>query len=175
MARSLANLGGFLVLGGQLTLVRFHPAELPGVAAGTGPEIAAVCAAQLAAAGVFAECGREVAGLEAAGACVRMRLTSGDRIEARALLIATGLRRRRLRVPGEAELADRGVSYSARRDREAFAGREVVVVGGGDGAFENALMLAAVGCRVLLLIRGRARARPSFEARVAAEPAIVVR
>jgi thioredoxin reductase (NADPH) len=158
------------LVGGQLHLVRFHPQELPGIVRGTGPEIASTFSDQLEALGIPAECGPEAATLE--GAEVRTR--DGDRIGARAVLIATGQRRRRLEVPGESRLEDHGVSYSARRDRDRFAAQEVVVVGGGDGAFENALLLTAVGCRVLLVVRGEPRAHAEFRGRVAADDRIEV-
>ncbi len=91
---------------------------------------------------------------------------AGERFEAKALLIATGLRRRALGVPGETELNGRGVSHSANRDRTAYAGRPVVVVGGGTAAVEDALLCAEVGSEVTLLHRSsRFRARPDFLAR----------
>ena len=52
-----------------------------------------------------------------------VRDASGERLEARAVLIATGVRRRRLEVPGERELEGRGVSYSATQDRDALRRR----------------------------------------------------
>lgn len=94
-------------------------------------------------------------------------------LRARALLIATGLRRRHLGVPGERELLGRGVSYSANRDRAAYAGKPVVVIGGGTGAVEDALLCAEVGCQVTLLHRSaRFRARTDFLARARKDPRI---
>ncbi|MGE5175884.1 MAG: NAD(P)/FAD-dependent oxidoreductase [Hyphomicrobiales bacterium] len=98
-----------------------------------------------------------------------------ERFHARAILIATGLTRRRLGVPGEDELAGRGVSVSANRDRERFAGLPVAVVGGGTAAVEDALLCADVGCDVTLLHRStRFRARSDFLARLKAHPRIRV-
>jgi len=97
----------------------------------------------------------------------------GERFEASALLIATGLERRTLDVPGERELLGRGVSHSANRDRERFAGHPVVVVGGGTAAVEDALLCAEAGSTVTLLHRsGRFRARRDFLERARMHKAI---
>lgn len=163
--------------GGQLHMVHFPPRDVAGVRGLDGPQLSRVYEQQLEAAGVDVTTGAAAVGLEP-GRGVRegaaVRLADGTRIEADAVLIATGARRRRLEVPGAAEFEGRGISYSATRDRDGLAGREVAVVGGGDAAFENALILAAVGSRVTLFSRGAARARPDFRSRVAAEPRIRV-
>jgi thioredoxin reductase (NADPH) len=96
-----------------------------------------------------------------------------ERFRARALVIATGLRRRALGIPGERELRGRGVSTSANLDREKYAGRPVVVVGGGTAAVEDALLCAEVGCEVTLLHHSaRFRARSDFLARARGEARI---
>jgi len=158
--------------GGQLHHIHFRPANLPGLMDGHGPEVAAALAAQLESAGIAVRCRAAAAALEPGVPAVRT--ADGARHEALAVLIATGVRRRRLEVPGEREFEGRGVSWSATQDRAGFAGEEVVVAGGGDGAFENALLLTEVGCRVTLVVRGASRARREFRARVAAEPRIEV-
>ncbi|HEY7728205.1 MAG TPA: FAD-dependent oxidoreductase [Candidatus Eisenbacteria bacterium] len=97
----------------------------------------------------------------------------GERFEGRTLLLATGLRRRALGVPGERELRSRGVSVSANRDRMLYAGKPVVVVGGGTGAVEDALLCAGVGSPVTLLHRStRFRARTDFLERARQHPQI---
>lgn len=162
-------------VGGQLHLVLFHPTELPGVPDGDGPTIAAACARQLREAEIEVVSGFDARELRrASDGTWEVASAAGDVHAARAVVIATGLRRRRLGVPGERELEGRGVSYSARRDRDTFAGARVAVIGGGDGAYENALLLTEVGCTVELLLRGHARARDEFRARVAADPRIRV-
>lgn len=156
--------------GGQLHAVHFHPSDVPGFEQGHGPELAAAYARQLAAASVplLTDClATSIEGGSASRPGPRIGLSTGETIEAAAVLVATGVRRRRLEVPGERELEGRGVSFSATRDRGHLAGRDVVVVGGGDAAFENALLLAGDGCRVTLLVRGVPRARAEFRARVA--------
>jgi len=158
--------------GGQLHHIHFRPVNLAGAAPGDGPAIAKTLAGQLGASGIETRCGVTAAALEPAVPAVRT--TAGDRIEAQAVLITTGVRRRRLGVPGERELEGRGVSFSATQDRARFAGEDVVVAGGGDAAFENALLLTEVGCRVTLVVRGRPRARREFRERIAADPRIDV-
>lgn len=74
--------------------------------------------------------------------------------EARALILATGARHRKLKVPGEEELTGMGVSYCATCDGAFFRGKNVAVVGGGDVALEDALFLAR-GCEKVYLIHRR--------------------
>jgi len=93
----------------------------------------------------------------------RIKLKSGEELQSIAVIIATGLRRRRLGIPGETEFQGRGIIESGTRDREQLAGKDVCVIGGGDAAAENALMLAEVCPTVTLVNRGRKlRARREF-------------
>jgi thioredoxin reductase (NADPH) len=85
----------------------------------------------------------------------RITLRSGEELQSIAMIIANGLRRRRLGIPGETEFAGRGIIESATRDREQFAGKDVCVIGGGDAAAENALLLAEVCPTVTVVHRGR--------------------
>ena len=73
--------------------------------------------------------------------------------EADAVIIANGVVRRKLGIPGEEEYAGKGVSYCAVCDGNFFRGREVAVVGGGNSALEDAVYLAGVCSRVYLIHR----------------------
>jgi thioredoxin reductase (NADPH) len=105
----------------------------------------------------------------------RVELRSGEKLQAISIIIATGVRRRRLGIPGEAELKGRGLMESGTRDRAAFAGEDVCVVGGGDAAAESALLLSEVCATVTLVHRGeKFRARPEFVERLRGEHCITV-
>jgi len=105
----------------------------------------------------------------------RVSLASGEELQSIALVIATGVRQRELGVPGEKEFAGKGMIESGARDRELFAGQDVCVVGGGDAAVENALLLAEVCPTVTLVHRGKKlRARPEFRERLQSQHCITV-
>jgi thioredoxin reductase (NADPH) len=92
----------------------------------------------------------------------RITLRSGEELRAITIIIATGLRRRQLGIPGEDEFAGRGMIASS-ADREPFSGKDVCVIGGGDAAAENALLLAEVCPTVTLVHRAKKlRARREF-------------
>lgn len=95
-------------------------------------------------------------------AVTRRVMTDMGEWHAQAIIVASGLTRRKLEVPGAAELVGRGVSYSATTDMVHMADKNVVIVGGGDGAVENALLVAKVARSVTLVHRS-----PSFSARPA--------
>ena len=90
----------------------------------------------------------------------RISLRSGEELKAIAIVIATGVRRRSLGIPGEREFVGKGIMESGKRDRDLFIGKDVCVVGGGDAAAENALLLSDGCATVTLVHRGkRLRAR----------------
>ncbi len=84
--------------------------------------------------------------------------TKGGDYEARAVILASGAVHRRLEVPGEAELAGRGVSYCATCDGAFYRGKVTVVVGGGDVAAEDAIFLAR-GCEKVYVVHRREQLR----------------
>jgi thioredoxin reductase (NADPH) len=90
----------------------------------------------------------------------------GDEHETKTLVIATGTSPRKLGVPGEAEFTGRGVSYCATCDGFFFQDRQVVVVGGGDSALEEAIFLTKFATQVHVVHRrDRLRAEKVFQER----------
>lgn len=84
-------------------------------------------------------------------------------VSASHVILATGARLRTLGVAGEEPLTGRGVSQCAYCDGGLYRGKDVAVVGGGDGAFQEALHLAELCASVTMILRGRRpRARPVF-------------
>jgi thioredoxin reductase (NADPH) len=79
--------------------------------------------------------------------------TGGDRLTARSLIIATGVRRRRLNVPGEEIFKGKGIIDSGSNEKEKAENKRVVIVGGGDAALENALILADFASKVYVVHR----------------------
>ncbi len=94
----------------------------------------------------------------------RVRGTRGLDVYAKTVIMAVGSKRRKLGVPGEREFAGRGVSYCSVCDAPFFRGsKAVAVVGGGDAAFEGALMLSGYAQKVYLIHRrNQFRAKPFF-------------
>lgn len=80
-------------------------------------------------------------------------LADGKRYAAKAIIIATGVRRRKLAVPGEEEFRNRGILESGVKSKNEIAGKTVVIIGGGDAAVENALILSETASRVIVVHR----------------------
>jgi alkyl hydroperoxide reductase subunit F len=88
----------------------------------------------------------------------------GEKFLSRAVLVATGSKRRKLTVPGADKFEHKGLTYCASCDGPVFTGKDVVVIGGGNSGFEAASQLLAYTKSVTLLQRG-----PEFKA----EPTMV--
>jgi thioredoxin reductase (NADPH) len=84
----------------------------------------------------------------------RMVQCASDEIKARAVIVAAGSTPRSLGVPGEEAFLGRGVSHCASCDGHFFSGQEVCVVGGGDSALDEAIVLAEHAARVAVVHRG---------------------
>jgi thioredoxin reductase (NADPH) len=160
-------------VGGQLLSVYNRIENYPGVRALDGRELRDLFASQVKDSEFDLWTDVEIESVDLKSK--RIALVSGEELQTICIIIATGVHRRRLNVPGETELAGRGVMESGVRDRDALAGKDVCVVGGGDAAAENALLLAEVCPTVTIVHRGKKlRARQAFTERLRGEHCITV-
>ena len=140
-------------IGGQLHRVYNPINNYLGLKARNGQELLETFSTGVSDAGFDLWTGTEIESIDLRAK--RISLRSGEHLQTISLVLATGVRPRMLNVPGEKELRGKGIIESAARDRELFAGKDVCVVGGGDAAVENALLLAEVCPTVTLVHRGR--------------------
>ena len=139
------------VPGGQAVTTP-HVENWPGTLSISGPDFAM---------GLYQQCtdlGAEiqfaaVTGFQDQGS-VKVVLAGEEQFQGRALILANGVQRRKLGVPGEERLGGKGVSYCATCDGSFFKGQDVAVVGGGNTAVEDAIYLASI-CPTVWLIHRR--------------------
>ncbi|WP_303977009.1 thioredoxin-disulfide reductase [Streptococcus danieliae] len=123
----------------------------PGFAKVSGPELADHMFQPLEGFGVEYIFGM-VSSVEDQGDYKVVHTDSGD-FQAKTVVVATGSAHRSLGVPGEAEYNSRGVSYCAVCDGAFFRDEDILVVGGGDSAVEEALFLTQMGKSVTIVHR----------------------
>lgn len=92
-----------------------------------------------------------------------VKLADGRSIAAKGIIVATGVRRRKLDVQSESGFQLKGILRSGKLDKDNVEGKTVAVVGGGDAALENALILSETAVSVYLIHRrAEFRARKEF-------------
>lgn len=136
--------------GGQITITN-EVVNYPGVGRTTGRALTQTMRQQ--AQDFDAEfLSAEAIGLDVHGDVKTVHTSRGD-FKAFGILIATGASPRKLGFEGESEYAGRGVAYCATCDGEFFAGKEVLVVGGGFAAAEESVFLTTYASKVTVLVR----------------------
>lgn len=100
--------------------------------------------------------GRTVARLDCDSRPYRLHLTDGQVLRTRTIVIASGVKYRKLDLPSLARFEGAGVYYSATHlEGQLCAGEEIAIVGGGNSAGQAAVFLASVAAHVQVLVRGR--------------------
>ncbi len=139
-------------MGGQV-LVTDWIDNYPGFPEGlSGSDLAGKMAAQAARFELETKIGNVVK-VELSETVKRLTLESGEEITSQALIICTGARPNKLSVPGEEELTGRGVSYCATCDGPFFRDQDILVVGGGDTAIQEADFLTRFARNVRVVHR----------------------
>jgi thioredoxin reductase len=140
----------------------------------TGPALAARFVEHARAAGISLQTGLAPASLDGASGGFRLRLSDGSALACVAVVVATGTRYRAEEVlagvPGSTDIPAGRIAYGphAFADLAELAGKRVLIVGGGDNAYENARLLAPIAAGVTLAMRSRPRAQQGLAADVAA-------
>jgi len=116
-----------------------------------GPELIDKFQSQVSQFPIDQKIGYKVSRLEKIEGGFEAMIETGDRYQARTVILATGKRPRQLNVPGEAEFTGRGVTYCAICDGPVFSGQRVAVVGGGNSALEAALDMVKIAEHVYLV------------------------
>ena len=166
-------------LGGQLYMIHKEIPDYPGLWCEDGAALAAKMREHLERLKGIRLLLGEVEEIDAEAGSLRWRGGGGGVHESKAgaLVMATGLSRRLLETPDLRGWLGRGVAYSASEDPRIFARHSACVIGGGDGAMDNALWLVeACDCPLVSLVhRGRSlRGRRDFIERVMEHPQIRV-
>ena len=159
-------------LGGQMLDMFHRVLDYPGLVAENGRELRDHFNAQLDLLQLDYRTGAEIEEVDLSWGRARC---GGEWLQARAMIIATGARKRRLGIPGEDRFEVHGVSFSATRDHSLYAGKKVCVIGGGDSAVQNSLLLARICPSVTLIHRSdRFRAREDWLEEAAENPRITI-
>jgi thioredoxin reductase (NADPH) len=136
--------------GGQMVLT-YEIANYPGVENISGYQLSAIMKKQAKSFGCTLKTGVKIEEMELEGPIKKVRLSDGQAYTAKSVILTTGGRSRMLNVPGEEDFKGRGISYCATCDGDFFQDKEIVVVGGGNSALEEAVALTKYASKVTIL------------------------
>jgi len=136
--------------GGQMTLTH-EIANYPGIEKINGYMLGSVMKKQATTFGTVVKGNTEISSFNLEGAVKSVTAGDGQIYTADAIILATGGRSRTLGVSGEDTFKGRGISYCATCDGDFFTGKEIVVVGGGNSALEEAVSLTKYATKVTIV------------------------
>jgi alkyl hydroperoxide reductase subunit F len=160
-------------IGGQLGTT-LEVANYPGHESISGPDLVQRFFAQASRYGVEQLIGEQVTGLRVDGRSRVLELESKREVASRAIIIASGVKKRQLQIPGERRYAGHGVVYCSTCDGPLFKGLDIAVVGGGDSALEAALELDGIARKVHLVTRSGLAGDQVLEDKIAAASTVEV-
>jgi len=137
-------------IGGQMVLTE-EIANYPGVEATKGYMLANTMKMQAKQFGCKIKSGLQIKSYGLEGKIKHFELEDGRKFSSRSVILTPGGRPRSLNIPGEEKFKGTGVSYCATCDGEFFTGKEVIVVGGGNSALEEAVALTSYATRVTIV------------------------
>jgi len=137
-------------VGGQMVLTH-EIANYPGVESISGYALANIMKKQARDFGCTIKSNVKITDYRFEGDIKEVELEDGRIFRARSVIVAPGGRPRPLGIPGEEEFKGKGVSYCATCDGDFFTGKELVVVGGGNSALEEAVSLTKYASKVTIV------------------------
>lgn len=137
-------------VGGQMILTH-EIANYPGVESVSGYQLATIMKKQAKAFGCDIKSNVSLSKLGLDGSLKSVSLSDGSLYTAYSIILAPGGRSRTLNVPGEDTFRGKGISYCATCDGDFFTGREIMVVGGGNSALEEAASLTKYASKVTIV------------------------
>jgi len=138
------------IVGGQMVLTH-EIANYPGVESISGYQLAMIMKKQAAAFGCQIKSNTSVIGLELEGETKSITLSDGNTYTSGSVILTPGGRSRTLGVAGEADFKGKGISYCATCDGDFFTDKEIIVVGGGNSALEEAVSLTKYASKVTIV------------------------
>lgn len=146
----------------------------PGIKSISGPDLAMSLYDHAISSGAEIK-NEKVIKVEKLNECYFKVITGSGEYKTKTVLFATGTHHKRLNIPGEAEFENKGVSFCALCDGAFYKEKDVIVVGGGDGAVKEALFLTEHAKKVYLVVRkDTLRAEPINIKRLENNPKIEV-
>jgi thioredoxin reductase (NADPH) len=137
-------------VGGQMVLTE-EVANYPGVEATKGYMLANTMKVQAKSFGCKIKSNVKIQEYDLEGETKTVKLTDGREFQAKAIILTPGGRPRSLNLPGEDQFKGTGISYCATCDGDFFTGKEVIVVGGGNSALEEAVALTNFATKVTIV------------------------